>query len=313
MDFLIKHGYMVLFVTVLAEQIGLPLPAAPFLIAAGALAGFERLNLGQTLAVAAAASLLSDAFWFYLGKREGRSILRFLSRISLNPDACLSKTRTIYSHYGPRTLLVSKFVPGLNEIAPLMAGMFKLAPWRFAVLDSTAAVLWAGAYIGLGWIFREQFEILETLLERIGVWMGVVCAAGLAAYIAVKYLQRQRIYRALRIARITPEELKRRMDGGEILTIIDLRNAIDRNHGRIPQPIRLAGYNPSVAFDPQTEVVLYCSLSNEFETARASLRLRRLGVDRVRPLEGGFSLWRDLGFPVDGAIECRGPRFHVAG
>ena len=301
MELLIKHGYMVLFVTVLAEQIGLPLPAAPFLVASGALAGIGKLNLVDIVALAAAASLVSDSLWFYLGKRRGDSIFQLLFRVSLEPDACISKTQSLYSHYGPRSLLVSKFLPGLNEIAPLTAGVFKLAPWKFAILDSTASLLWAGAYIGLGWMFRGQIEILGALLERVGVWTGIVVLAGLVVYVAMQYLQRQRIYRALRSARITPQELKKRVDAGETLTIVDLRDAAERREGSIPKSIELTDNIPDslLALGAQTEVVLYCSCPSEFASARAALQLKRLGIALVRPLEGGFPLWRDLGFPVD--------------
>jgi rhodanese-related sulfurtransferase len=150
-------------------------------------------------------------------------------------------------------------------------------------------------------MFRGQIEMLGAFLERFGVWMGAIIGAGLALYVTLKYWQRQRIYRALRVARIMPEELKARMDGGESLTIVDLRNAIERLEGSIPGAIHLTDDNLDslLALGSGTEIVLYCSCPDEFASARAALRLKRGGVARVRPLEGGFPLWRDLGFPVD--------------
>jgi membrane protein DedA with SNARE-associated domain len=131
MEFLVKHGYMVLFAAVLAEQIGLPVPATPFLLAAGALAGLRKFNFGEVLAVAAIASLISDCIWFYLGKRRGSSILGLLCRISLEPDSCVAKTKSVYARYGSKSLLFAKFVPGLTTIAPPMAGMLRLPFWKF--------------------------------------------------------------------------------------------------------------------------------------------------------------------------------------
>jgi membrane protein DedA with SNARE-associated domain len=191
MEFLVRHGYVVLFVTVLAEQIGLPVPSVPFLVAAGALAGLHRLNLPEAIALAVMASLMSDSVWFYVGKRRGDAILQLLCRRSLEPDTCVSKTRSIYLHHGPRSLLIAKFVPGLNTVASPMAGLFKLAPWKFLVLDSTAALLWAGSYTGLGWMFRGQIEMLGAALERFGVWMGTAVGAGLALCVALKCWKRQ--------------------------------------------------------------------------------------------------------------------------
>jgi membrane protein DedA with SNARE-associated domain/rhodanese-related sulfurtransferase len=301
MEFLVRHGYVLLFVAVLTEQIGLPLPAAPFLIAAGALAGLHKLNLGEAMALAVVASLISDSVWFGLGKRRGGAILQLLCRISLEPDNCVSKTRSVYLRYGPRSLLFAKFVPGLNAIASPMAGMFKLAPWRFGLLDSAGALLWAASYAGLGWIFRGQLEDLGVFLGRFGAWMGIAAAGGLTVYVAIKYWQRRRIYRALRIARITPEELNQRIEAGEAVTIVDLRNAIERREGRIPKSLQLTDdkLDSLLTLGSQGEIVLYCSCPDEFASAKAALRLKRAGVTRVRPLEGGFPLWRDLGFPVD--------------
>jgi len=303
MEFLLKHGYMVLFVAVMAEQMGLPIPATPFLLAAGALAGLHVFNLGKVLVLAVMASIISDCIWFYMGKRRGASILGLLCRISLEPDSCVATMQAVYSRYGSKSLLFAKFVPGLTTIAPPMAGMFKLPLWKFMLLDAGGALLWASGYSAVGWIFRGQLEILAVALARFGAGLGGTVAFALVLYICVKYVQRKRIYRDLRIARIAPIELKSRMDAGEDLTIVDLRSAIERQEGRIPGSIQLTDedLDSRVAAMAGTEVVLYCSCPNEFSSARAAIRLKQRGVARVHPLEGGFPLWRDLGFPVEDA------------
>jgi len=310
LDFLIKHGYAVLFIAVLAEQMGLPLPSAPFLLAAGALAGLGRSNLLEALTLAVSASLIGDSLWFYLGRRRGSSILRFLCKIALEPDSCVRQAGTVYSRYGAGSLLFAKFVPGLSTVAPPMAGMFKLASWKFAVLDGAGAALWAGAFAAVGWWFRTQLEVLAFYLERLGSGLAIALAGILLLYVALKYLQRRRIYRSLRIARITPHELKQRLDSGEKLSIVDLRNAIERQEGRIPgslqvSPLQLAGdhVDAMIASLIDTEIILYCTCPNEVTSARVALQLRRQGIVHVRPLEGGFPLWRELGFPVEPAQE----------
>jgi membrane protein DedA with SNARE-associated domain/rhodanese-related sulfurtransferase len=307
-EFLLKHGYAILFVAVLAEQTGLPIPSAPFLVAAGALAGLGRLSLFEALTLAVAASLIGDSLWFHLGKRRGSSILRFLCKIALEPDSCVRQTGCIYSRYGAGSLLFAKFVPGLSTVAPPMAGMYKLAPWKFILLDAAGAALWAGAYAAVGWWFRMQLEVLAVYLERFGSGLGLAVALALALYLALKYIQRRRIYRALRIARITPYELKERMDSGETLSIVDLRNAFERREGRIPgslqiSPLQLTGeeVDSAIAALSHNEIILYCTCPNEVTSARVALQLKRQGVERVRPLEGGFPLWRELGFPIEDA------------
>lgn len=320
LEFLVKHGYQVVFIAVLAEQIGLPLPSAPFLLAAGALAGLGRLSLFEALTVAVIASLLGDSLWFYLGRRRGSSILRFLCKIALEPDSCVRQTETVYSRYGAGSLVFAKFVPGLSTVAPPMAGMFGLAPWKFAFLDAAGATLWAVAFAAAGWWFRAQLEILALFLERLGSGLGIAAAIVLLLYIGLKYLQRRRIYRSLRIARITPHELKQRMESGERLSIVDLRNAIERREGRIPGSLQLTsaqltgGPTDSViARLLETEIILYCTCPNEVTSARAALQLKRQGIARVRPLEGGFPLWRELGFPIEPAEESPQPAAQGAG
>lgn len=309
-EFLVKHGYLVLFAAVLAEQSGLPLPSAPFLLAAGALAGLGRLNIAEALTLAVLASVLGDTLWFYLGRSRGSSILRFLCKIALEPDSCVRQTGAVYSRYGANSLLFAKFVPGLSTVAPPMAGMYKLAPWKFALLDATGTALWAGSFMTIGWWFRTQLELLAFYLERLGSGLVIAVAIILVLYVAFKYLQRRRIYRSLRIARITPHELKQRIERGESLSLVDLRNAIERSEGRIPGSIQISPrqltedqVDSVIASLIGAEIILYCTCPNEVTSARVALQLKRHGVAHVRPLEGGFPLWQELGFPVEAVAQ----------
>jgi len=300
LKFLIDHGYLVIFLGVLAEQIGLPTPSAPILLAAGALIGLGRLDLSTVLCLAVGASLIADLVWFLLGKLRGSAILAFLCRVALEPDTCISKTHSAYTRYGPRSLLFSKFVPGLNTLAPPMAGMYGLASWKFILLDGAGALVWSGAFVAVGFLFRMQLEDIAFLLERLGSWLGAFIVLALAVYIGSKYIRRRRIYRALRSVRITPSELKQLIDAGEVPTIVDLRADFERKNGAIPGAIALRYDDvdslPSSITDG--EIVLYCSCPSEVTSVRAALRLRRRGATKVRPLEGGFEGWRNLGYPV---------------
>ena len=304
--FLLQHGYSLLFAFVLAEQSGLPIPSTPMLLAAGALAGLGRMNLAFAWSLAIVASLIGDTLWFALGRWRGFSILNVFCRISLEPDTCVQKTQTTYGKHGANWLLFAKFVPGLSTIAPPMAGMFKVTIWRFLGMDTAGAVLWSGAYLVVGWIFRDQLELVAALLARLGSGLIVVLVGGIVLYIAFKYIQRQRVYRDLRIARITPAELRRRMDKSEHVIVIDLRSDFEQAEGRIPGSLIAVGDNVEElisTIDPthiaESEVVLYCSCPNEISSARAAMRLKRHGVKRVRPLEGGFPVWKELGYPIE--------------
>ena len=300
-DFLVTHGYAVLFSFVLAEQLGLPVPSTPMLLAAGALGGLGRLNLAIAWPLAVLGSLIGDSFWFYLGRTRGMSILRLLCKISLEPESCVRKTKAAYSNQGPRWLLFAKFVPGLNTLAPPMAGMFNISAWRFIDLDAGGAGLWAGAFILAGWSFCDQMELIALFMAKLGFWLGGALISILAIYIVLKYIRRARVHRSLRIARITPFELKKRMDKGESMTIIDLRNAFEWRDGHIPGSLILSE-DELDTFIPtflEREVVLYCSCPNDVSSAAVAIRLKRKGVKFIRPLEGGFPNWMGLGLPVE--------------
>jgi membrane protein DedA with SNARE-associated domain len=300
-EFLLRHGYTLLFAFVLAEQLGLPIPSTPMLLAAGALSGLGRMNLALAWSLAILASMAGDTLWFGLGRVRGFSILNLFCRISLEPDTCVQKTQTTYGKHGANWLLFAKFVPGLSTIAPPMAGMFKVKPWKFLLMDAAGSFLWSGAYLITGWFLRDQLEVAAFYLARLGSSLIAVLLGGLVLYVASKYIQRQRVYRDLRIDRITPQELKRRMEKGENVTVIDLRSEFEWADGRIPGSLAPVGddLESLIAETTKGEIVLYCSCPNEISSARAALRLKRHGVKHVRPLEGGFPVWKELGFPVE--------------
>jgi membrane protein DedA with SNARE-associated domain len=263
-QFLIRHGYTVLFLWVLGEQIGLPVPAAPFLLAAGALAGEGQLNFTIAFGLAVIASLLSDIIWFQIGRHRGGSILSFLCRISLNPDSCIRRTLDIFSRHGTRSLLVAKFIPGIGMVVPPLAGIFHMSLWRFLLFDGLGACFWAGSFAGLGYLFSDQLEQVTAYALRLGTLLLVVLIGSLAAYIVWKYAQRRRFLRHLRIARITPEELKSKLDAGEDPLILDVRHTLEFKAepqtipGALFLPLeQLEKGNPSIP--RHREIILYCN------------------------------------------------------
>jgi membrane protein DedA with SNARE-associated domain len=264
LQFLIQNGYTLLFVWVLAEQIGLPLPAAPVLLAAGALAGEGQMHLTVVVALSAIAALLGDLFWYLIGRQKGGSVLSLLCRISLNPDSCVRRTLDIFSRHGARTLLAAKFIPGINTVAPTMAGIFRLRLLRFLLYDGVGAGVWVILFTGLGYLFSDQLQQVADRALKLGIELVMVLAGSLAAYIIWKYVQRRRFLRHLRIARITPEELKGKIDAGENLMILDVRHSLEFKAE--PQTIPGALLLPLEQLEKGTsqiptdrEVILFCS------------------------------------------------------
>ncbi len=227
LQFLVKHGYVVLFASVLAQQLGLPLPSTPFIIAAGALAYSGQLNFAAALVVACAAAIMADMVWFEIGRRRGARVLQFLCRISLEPDYCVRRTENTFAKYGAKTLIVGKLIPGISTIATPMAGVYGLPRSRFLFFDGLGILLWIGTFELLGYLFSDQLEDVVTYASRFGGLLVVLVGGGLAVYIGWKYVQRRRFLRSLRVARITPEELRAELDAGADLVIVDLRHLMD--------------------------------------------------------------------------------------
>ncbi len=263
-QFLVRHGYLLLFAIVFVEQVGVPLPAAPFLLAAGALAGQGQLNLAAAVLVALAASLAGDILWFDLGRRRGARMLNLLCQVSLSPDSCVRRTENIFARHGARSLLFGKFVPGLSLVAPPLAAIFQMRFSRFLLFDALGALIWTSVFIGAGFLFSGQLELVAGQAERLGAWLAVLVAGAVALYVAVKFIQRRRFLRDIRLARISPEELKQKLDSGEDVVIVDLRHSIDfeADPSTIPGALHLpseefASRNGEIPRD--REIVLYCT------------------------------------------------------
>jgi membrane protein DedA with SNARE-associated domain len=227
LEFLLRHGYIVLLIWVFAEQTGLPVPSIPLLLAAGALAGSGQLNLLVCMLLCVGAAVLADSTWYSLGRFKGMKILQLICKVSLEPDSCVRRAEGAFAKRGARSLLIAKFVPGLSTVAPPLAGVFMMRWDRFLLFDICGASVWAGAYLGLGFIFSGEIERVAEYVLRFGGGLVTLVVGALAAYIAYKFLARRRFLRELRIARITVDELKQKIDAGEELVIVDLRHSLD--------------------------------------------------------------------------------------
>jgi len=249
---------------VLVGQIGLAVPAVPFLLAAGALAGSGELSFVSATTVAVVAALLSDALWFELGRRRGSRVLSLLCRISLEPDSCVKRTENAFIRYGVGSLLIAKFIPGLNTVAPPLAGIFRIRVPRFLLYDTLGTILWVGSFAALGYLFSDQLGQVAARAVQLGTLLALILAGALAAYITYKYVQRQRLLHRLRVARITAEELRQKLESGEEVMIVDLRQQLDVQAApsRIPGALRMAMEELEKRHQEiprDRDIVLYCS------------------------------------------------------
>jgi membrane protein DedA with SNARE-associated domain len=249
---------------VLAEQLGLPIPAVPALIAVGALAGLGQLSFWTALMLAVLACLLSDTVWFWLGRKKGLSVLRTLCRLSLEPDTCVSIARDWFRKWGSSALLFAKFIPGFSTVAPPMAGVNRMTLASFLLADAAGSMAWAGAAMAAGYAFHNQLEWLVETLHRTGSWFGALLVAGLAVYIGLKWYQRHRLIHSFLMARITAEELQERLGSGEELVVVDLRGPLQVQSSGLKIPgakvytmSTLAEWHEEIPRD--REIILYCA------------------------------------------------------
>jgi membrane protein DedA with SNARE-associated domain len=261
---LLKHPYLVLFGVVLLEQLGLPIPAIPFLLGAGALAGIGKAHPAVAVGLVVLACLIADFAWYQAGRRRGAKVLKLLCRISLEPDSCVRRTEDVFSRQGERTLLFAKFLPGLNTVAPPMAGMIGMPALRFLFWDTAGALLWAGSVVFLGFAFADEIEAVVGHARALGGGLVAVLLALFAAWLLWKYVQRQRFIRSLRVARIPPAELKRRLDAGEPIVVVDLRGPLDlaMEPRRLPGALRFGADELEarhLEIPRDRDVVLYCT------------------------------------------------------
>jgi membrane protein DedA with SNARE-associated domain/rhodanese-related sulfurtransferase len=302
-EFLTRHGYTIVFGAVLADQLGLPLPSLPVLLAAGALAGAGELSLAAVIFLAALAAFLSDMIWFEIGRRHGGPVLKFACRASLEPDSCVRRTKEMFSRRASWTLLMAKFVPGMNVVAPPVAGMSGMSRARFQMLNALGAVAFGFSFVGLGYLFSSQIEQILSLASGSRNWLLAVFLAAFAAYLCIRYVRRTRFIRLLRMARISVEELKAKIEGKENVSIIDLRHRFDFEAAplTLPGAVRLAPEEVAQRHHEiprDRDIILYCTCPNEHTSARVALLLKRYGITRVRPLAGGFEAWTNRGLPV---------------
>ena len=289
---------------ILADQLGLPVPAVPTLIVAGALSAGGQLSAVAVFTAALAACVLADTAWYMAGRRYGNGVMKLLCRISLTPDSCVSDTQARFERWGGNALLVAKFIPGLSIIAPPLAGATHMRWLRFFACSVLGSSAWVGLAMLTGVLFRAQVEQLLPRLLDLGARAALLLCAALALYVTYKWYQRVRFFALLRSARISAEELYRMMDAGEGPLVLDVRSptAVLLDPRGIPGarhvPLHdLGGHVQDLPRD--REIVAYCTCPNEASAAQVAKLLMNQGFRRVRPLQGGLDAWVAAGHQVE--------------
>lgn len=297
-----QYGLLIVFVNVLLEQLGAPIPAYPTLVITGALASGGKYSAGLLLLTAVCAAVISDCAWYWAGKRFGRRIMKTLCRISLSPDSCVNQTESIYLRWGAPSLIVAKFIPGFASVASALAGTIGTRRLTFVFFDAIGAALWAGLAIFLGSLFSTAIDDLLNVLTELGKWGGLLIVCAFAAFIATKWWQRYRFFKSLRMARISVDELNGLLQQGASPVILDVRSALSQQSGRIPGAavVNMEEMH-AFALDAPTdgEVIVYCACPNEASAARVAKILMQKGYNRVRPLAGGIDAWIAAGHTLE--------------
>ena len=303
LDFFIRYGYLVVLLWVLSEQLGIPIPVTPLLLTAGTLTATHKLSLPLVLASALVGSLIADSIWFVLGKRYGGAVVRMVCRLSLESSACIRKTEGYFTKLGAAAMLVAKFIPGFNTVAAPIAGQSGIGYWKFLAYDAAGVLLWATTATLGGRFFGDILKRNPHALAIAGHFAVVIFALLLLAFLVWRMLQRRAFLRSVTMARLEPSELKRMIDAGQTVFIVDLRHPLDY----LPDPRTLPGalsltpaklVEQSECIPRDQEIVLFCTCPSEATAAKMALALRRMGIHRVRPLRGGYNEWKRLGYPL---------------
>jgi membrane protein DedA with SNARE-associated domain/rhodanese-related sulfurtransferase len=291
------------FLNVMLNQGGLPLPALPTIVTAAALSSQHPNRLAAVLLAGLIGALLGDLVQYWCGRRFGRRILALVCRVSFSPDFCVSQTQTLLAKVGPVSLLFSKFLPGISLLSVAMAGITRMPLPLFLLLDGIGALLFLGIAIAFGWMFQNEITGALSKLIAFGLFGLLAALAALALYLAAKWLQRQLFIRSLRMSRITVEELRRLIDERKDILILDVRPPDVRDtEGIIPGAV--AAHPAEIKavigiYSGDQETIVYCACPNEASAAMAAKHLRRAGFKRIRPLLGGIDAWVEAGHPIE--------------
>ena len=300
-----QHGYAILYGTVFLESIGFPLPAALALLVAGAAAGSGMLQAPYAVIGALLAMLAGDTLMFLLGRYTGWWLLGMLCRLSLNPESCMLRSADSFYRRGSKLLVVAKFIPGINTMAPPLAGSMQMRFFKFLQLDLAGAALYVGSYFGVGFVFSGALHAVTRGYQALGRVMGAVGIVLIVAYLAIQIWWRVRERLQQPVTYSIPFEAAEKASTGAQIYDVRSHGYFDANAIRIKgskryDPHTLHQSTPDFSNDQQ--VYLYCTCVREATSRRVArelaTKLQGTGV-RISVIKGGLRAWCKAGLPTE--------------
>jgi len=296
-----QHGYAILFTAVFLEAIGLPVPAALILLIAGGAAANGTLQVGYALSGAISVTLAGDTVMFLLGRYTGWWMLGLLCRISLNPESCVLRSADAFYRRGRTLLVIAKFIPGINTMAPPLAGSMNMRFWPFVRLDLAGAALYVGTCFGIGFLFSGALGALTRGYHAFGRVVGWAFVALILGYVGFQILLWTRTRRLVAVPLVHPKEAAREMAAGAWIYDVRSHGYFDAKATRIQGSRRL---DPNALNQSKTElprdrpVYVYCTCVREATSARVARELQKHGA-RVAVIKGGLRAWKKAGLPLE--------------
>src|ERR1700733_290392 len=261
-----KYGYTSLFAALLMEAIGLPVPGALALLAAGAASAAGVLHPAVAFAVAIGAMMVGDSTLYIAGRRSGWTLLGFLCGISLSPEVCILRAAKWFYKRGRTTLLFAKFIPGVGSMAPPLAGSMNMRPWQFLRFDLGGALLYTLSYGALGYLFRDVFRLIAGGLQAFSRVVGWVILVGLIGYVGYRVwvFAKFRLSGSVQRVPVSDVEARLNLEGAPDIIIADVRSHgyYDQGEQRVKGSIRIEPNNLEAFIETLPKgapIYLYCT------------------------------------------------------
>jgi membrane protein DedA with SNARE-associated domain/rhodanese-related sulfurtransferase len=304
--------YTAVLLAVLAEQLILPIPSVVFLMAAGALSARGEMRTSIIVSLGILACLAADSIWFWFGRQWGSQAMRLLCRLTADPRKYSRNAHEKFSRYGLALLCVAKFFPGLGTVIASLVGAEGVSLTRFLALDTLGGFLWSGFYVGLGYLFSNELDVAIRWARHFGTALAIAIGIPIGLYVGWRGLVLVRMIRRLRLRRISPPMLDRKLKSNRKVVVLDLLDFEEETDGESPEAIPGAfrvdpahlRKSPHITVPDDLEIILYSSSGGDTLSARVAVALKRIGVDKVWVLEGGLKAWREHGFPVSQSLEA---------
>ncbi len=287
-------------------------PQSFFLWLRGALSAHGEMRTSIIICLGVLGCLAGDGIWFWLGRKWGSKATRLLCRFTADPRNCSQNAHEKFRRHGLPLLCVAKFLPGVDAVMPPLGGAEGVSVTAFFALDTVGSLLWSGVYVGLGYLFSNELDVAVRWVQHFGTALGIAIGVPIVLYAGWRGLILVRMIRQLRLRRISPPMLARKLKSNSKVAVLDLLDFEEEADSESPEAIpgafrvdpSLLRKSPYITVPDDVKIILYCSSGSDMVSARAAVDLKRIGVDKVWVLEGGLKAWREQGYPVSQSLEA---------